>query len=169
MSALPPKSRHHPTLAACPLGAKSAVSKRSTARAYSITSSANGEQRRASLILTGMVCRCDPWQSYLKFRPRARRTVKIEPTAQTVRHDVVEDMQAKACTAEMAARRVEWIEGVTPDVGAHAATIVGKQNFDAVLSGCPDLDGHGTFLAIRKSVHDRIDEEDRKQCPYDPG
>jgi hypothetical protein len=41
----------------------------------------------------------DPWQNDLKFRPRARRTVKIEPTAQTVRHDVVEDMQPKACTA----------------------------------------------------------------------
>ena len=111
----------------------------------------------------------EPGQNDLKFRPRARRTVKIEPTAQTVRHDVVEDMQAKACTAEMAARRVEWIEGVTPDVGAHAATIVGKQNFDAVLSGCPDLDGHGTFVAIRKSVHDRIDEEDRKQLPARSG
>jgi hypothetical protein len=41
----------------------------------------------------------DPWQNDLKFRARTRRTVKIEPTAQTVRHDVVEDMQAKACTA----------------------------------------------------------------------
>ena len=26
----------------------------------------------------------DPWQNDLKFRPRTRRTVKIEPTAQTV-------------------------------------------------------------------------------------
>jgi hypothetical protein len=34
----------------------------------------------------------DPWQNDLKFRPRARRTVQIDPTAQTVRHDVVEDM-----------------------------------------------------------------------------
>jgi len=37
----------------------------------------------------------DPWQNDLKFRPRTRRAVKIEPTAQTVRHDVVEEMQAK--------------------------------------------------------------------------
>ena len=50
----------------------------------------------------------EPGQNDLKFRSRARRTIKIEPAAQTVRHDVVEDMQAKACTAEMAARRVEW-------------------------------------------------------------
>jgi hypothetical protein len=41
----------------------------------------------------------DPWQNDVQFRPRTRRTVKIEPTAQTVRHDVVEDMQAKTCTA----------------------------------------------------------------------
>jgi hypothetical protein len=41
----------------------------------------------------------DPWQNDLKFRPRARRTVKIEPTAQTTRHDVAKDMQAKSCTA----------------------------------------------------------------------
>jgi hypothetical protein len=41
----------------------------------------------------------DPWQNDLKFRPRTRRAVKIESTAQTVRDDVVEDMQAKACTA----------------------------------------------------------------------
>jgi hypothetical protein len=78
-------------------------------------------------------------------------------------------MQAKACTTEMAARRVEWIEGLTPDVGAHAATVVGKQNFDAVLPGCPHLDGDGTFLAIRKSVHDRIEEEDRKELPVRSG
>jgi hypothetical protein len=90
---------------------------------------ANSESRwaairgRVSSILTSKVCWCDPWQNDLKFRPSARRTVKIEPTAQTVRHDVVEDMQAKASTTEMAARRVEGIEGLTPDVGAHAATI----------------------------------------------
>jgi hypothetical protein len=38
-------------------------------------------------------------QNDLKFRSRARRTIKIEPAAQSVRYDVVEDMQAKACTA----------------------------------------------------------------------
>jgi hypothetical protein len=32
----------------------------------------------------------DPLQNDLEFRPRARRAVKIEPPAQTVRHDVVE-------------------------------------------------------------------------------
>ena len=32
------------------------------------------------------------WQNDLECRSRAGRTVKIEPTAQTVRHDVVEDM-----------------------------------------------------------------------------
>jgi hypothetical protein len=41
----------------------------------------------------------DPWQNDPEFGPRTGRTVKIEPTAQTVRHDVVEDMQAKAGTA----------------------------------------------------------------------
>ena len=41
----------------------------------------------------------EPGQNDLKFRPRAKRTLKIEPAAQTVRHDVVEDMQAKACAA----------------------------------------------------------------------
>jgi hypothetical protein len=82
----------------------------------------------------------------LKFRSRSGRAFKIEPTAQTVRHDVVEDMQAKACTAQMVARREEWIEGLTPDFGAHAATIVGKQNFDAVFPKCAHLDGDGTFL-----------------------
>jgi hypothetical protein len=96
--------------------------------------------------------------------PRQGLPVRLDRVAQTVRHDVVEDMQAKACTAEMAARRVEWIEGLTPDVGCHAATIVGKKNFDAVLPGCPHLDNDGTFLAIRKSVHDRIEEEDRYGC-----
>src|SRR6516165_9436918 len=63
----------------------------------------------------------------------------------------------------MVARREERIEGLTPDLGAHAGTIVGKQNFDAVLPGCAHLDGDGTFLAVRKSVQDRIEDEDRQQ------
>ena len=117
---------------------------------------------QVSSIFTGMLCRCDPWQNDLKFRPRARRTVKIEPTAQTVCHDVVEDMQAKACTAQMVARREEWIEGLTPDLGAHAATIVGKQNFDAVLPRCAHFDRDGTFLTVRESVLDRIEIKDRE-------
>jgi hypothetical protein len=43
----------------------------------------------------------EPGQNDLKFRSRSRRTLKIELTAQTIRHDVVEDMQAKACTASL--------------------------------------------------------------------
>ena len=95
----------------------------------------------------------EPGQNDLKFRPRARRTLKIEPAAQTVRHDVVEDMQAKAWAAEIVTRREEWFEGLPPDLGAHAAAIVGKQNFNAVLPRCPRLDGHSIFLAVRKGVH----------------
>jgi hypothetical protein len=57
-------------------------------------------------------------------------------------------MQAKACTVQMA-RREERIEGLTPDLGAHAATIVGKQNFDAVLARSPHLDGDSTFLTVQ--------------------
>ena len=73
-----------------------------------------------------MLCRCDPWQNDLKFRARARRTVNIELPPETIGDDVVDDMQTEPSAAALAARREERIEGLAPDVSAHAAAIVGK-------------------------------------------
>ena len=67
-------------------------------------------------------------------------------------------MQAKAGTS-IATRRKEWIERLTPDIEAHAAAIVAKENFDVVGSRRPHPDVDGAALSIGKRMPDRVEEE----------
>ena len=98
-------------------------------------------------------------QDQLDFRPLAGFAVEIEPATQTIRDDAVDDMQAKAGAALIAARREKRIERFSPDIETHAAAVVGKKNFDIVLAGRLHLDVDGTALAVGKGVRDRIEKE----------
>src|SRR5471030_3020289 len=64
-------------------------------------------------------------QHELDFRSPAGLAVEIDPAAQTVGDDTVDDMQAKAGAAQVATRREKRIESLAPDTVAHAAAVVG--------------------------------------------
>ena len=98
-------------------------------------------------------------QDNMDFRASAGRAVNIELPAETIGDDVVDDMQAEPSAAALAARREERIEGLARDVGAHAAAIVEKQDFDFVAARRPYLDFDCASLTVRKRVHDRIEEK----------
>jgi hypothetical protein len=89
----------------------------------------------------------------------AGSAVQIEPTAQAIRDDVVDDMKTEASVPLIAAGREERIEGFTPDIETHAAAVVGKNNFDIVLSGGQHLYTDGTSLALGKRMRDRVEKE----------
>jgi len=67
-------------------------------------------------------------------------------------------MQAEA-GASIATCGEERIERFPPDIETHAAAIVAKNNFDMVTPGRPHVDINGTFLAVGKSVRNRVEEE----------
>src|SRR5271169_2218370 len=92
-------------------------------------------------------------------RSLAGLAVQTEPTAKTIRDDVVNDMEAKTGAALIAACCEEWVECLVPDVRTHAAAVVGKKNFDTVIPGRPRPDIDGTPAIFRKRVCDRIEEE----------
>jgi hypothetical protein len=95
----------------------------------------------------------------MDFRSSAGRAVNIELSGQTIGDDVVDNMQAEPSAAALAARREERIEGLAADVSAHAAAIVGKQDFDFVAARRPHLDVDRASLTVRKRVHDRIEKK----------
>src|SRR6516164_9600319 len=78
-------------------------------------------------------------------------------------------MQPEAGAAEIATRREEGIEGLTPDAGIHPAAIVGEKNLHLVRAERPHLDVDGTALAVWKRMHHGIQEEVRKHLPVGSG
>ena len=89
----------------------------------------------------------------------------MELATQTIRHDAVDDMQAEAGTALIPASREEWIEGFSPDIEAHTAAVVRKENFNIIKAGGLDLDVDETCLTLGKRMRDRIEE---KVCQHLP-
>ena len=98
-------------------------------------------------------------QDELDFRSLAGLAVEMDAATQTVRNDVVGDMKAEPGASPIAARREERLERIAPDLGTHAAAIVGKNNFHVVLPGRLHLDVDGTSLAVRKGVGNRVEKE----------
>src|SRR5205807_2035935 len=98
-------------------------------------------RRSRSIGLLGrLLQRRDTRQDDLDARPRPGLGLEIEPSAETIGDDVVDDVQAEAGAALIAPRREERIEGAAPDVQAHAAAIVGEDDLDIVASGLAGLD-----------------------------
>src|SRR6202795_4583490 len=110
-------------------------------------------------LFRGLLQRRDPGKNHLDSRAAAGLGIEIEPAAETVGHDAVDDMQAEPGAALIATRREERVERTPPDVERHAAAIVGKNDFDVVLAGLPHLDIDGAGPAVRKGVRHRIEEQ----------
>jgi hypothetical protein len=113
--------------------------------------------RPARTLIRGR-CRGHTWQDDRYFRPLAGFAIEIEPATQTIRDDVVDDVQTEARAALVASRREEWIERLTLDIEIHAAAIVGKNDLDIVLPGCPHPNVDNTSRTVGKSVCDRVEE-----------
>src|SRR5229473_1561858 len=79
------------------------------------------------------------------------------------------DVRRRAFDPFFATRREERIECAPPDIEAHAAAIVGKEDFDVVLAGLPNLDIDGAGLAVRKGVRHRIEEQIGEHLAIGPG
>src|SRR5277367_6281668 len=102
------------------------------------------------------------------FCPLAGRAIENKPAAQAISNDTVDDMQAEA-GASIATCGEERIERFPPDIETHAAAIVAKNNFDMVTPGRPHVDINGTFLAVGKSVRNRVEEEVGQHLSIWPG
>ena len=83
----------------------------------------------------------------------------MEPATQIIRDDAVDDRKTKAGVSLIATRREERIERLAPVIGAHAAAVVGEENFNIILADGPHLDLYAAFLAVDERMGDRIEEE----------
>src|SRR6202165_4227019 len=88
----------------------------------------------APVLLGRLLQRRDPGQDDLDSGAAAGLGIEVEPAAQAVGHDRVDDMQAEPGAALVAAGGEERIKGAAPDVEAHAATIVRENDLDIVLA-----------------------------------
>jgi len=98
-------------------------------------------------------------QDQLNSRSLAGFGIKTEPAAQAIRDDGVDDVEAQTSTALIPAGREERIEGFAPDIKAHTAAVIRKNNFDIIMAGGLDLDVDEAFKAVGKRMRDRIEEE----------
>src|ERR1700686_3342362 len=110
-------------------------------------------------LFSGLLQRRNARQDHLDSRAAAGRRVEVEPAAQAVGHDAVDDMQAEPGATLIAAGREERIEGAAADIEAHAATIVGKDDLDIVLAGFTHLDIDRAGLAVGKSMRHRVEKQ----------
>ena len=90
-------------------------------------------------------------QDHLDARAAARRGIEIEPAAEAVGDDAVDDVQAEPGAALVAPRGEKRIEGAAANVEAHAASVVGKDDLDIVLAGLAHLDIDRAGLAVRET------------------
>jgi hypothetical protein len=99
-----------------------------------------------------------------EFRPGTRRTVEIEPTAQTVRHDVAQDSRPRPVLPR-------WWRVVKNGSKAWllTSTLMPQPSSENRISTLSSPDARTLMdsprLAVRKSVLDRIEQEDRKKMP----
>src|ERR1700738_2289514 len=110
-----------------------------------------------------------PGQDDLDSRAAAGLGIEIEPAAEAIGHDAVDDMQAEPGAPLAAARGEERIAGAATDVEAHADAVVGKQDLDIVLAGFPHLDVDRAGLAVRKGMRHRIEEQVGQHLSVGPG
>ena len=78
---------------------------------------------------------------------------------QAIRHHAMDDMQAEASAALVAAGGKERVERLPPDVRAHAAAVVAKDDLDIIDAEGAHLDGNISLPAVRKRMRDRVEEK----------
>ena len=91
--------------------------------------------------------------------------IKMEPAAQTIRDDGMDDVETQTSTALIPAGCEKWIEGFASDIKAHAASVVYEENFNVIMSGRPNLDIHAAALTVGERMRDRIEEEIGQHLP----
>ena len=94
--------------------------------------------------------------------------IEVEPSAQPIGHDAVDDMQAEPCTALVAPRREKRIEGAAgrPDSCRSHCRKTGSQHCPCQTPG----PGYRQFRpAIRKGVSHRIEEQVGQNLPVGTG
>ena len=89
----------------------------------------------------------------------------MNASAQPARDDAVDDVQSKPGAALAAPRREKRIERPAPDIGAHAAAVIGKLHFDVIIAGFLDLDMHLASLAAGKRMRDRVERTGTRLPP----
>src|ERR1700704_4110241 len=115
--------------------------------------------RLITRLFSRLLQRRNPGKDDLDTRAAAGLGMEVEPAAQTIGYDTVDDMQAQPGASLTATRREKRIQRPAPDVETHAATIVGENDFDVVLAGFPHLNIDGAGLAVREGVRNRIEEQ----------
>src|SRR5262245_36834850 len=113
------------------------------------------ERSSASAALRGH----DPGEEHLDLGALARFAIETEPATQAICDDVVDDVQSEPGAAEIAPRREKRIEGLMPDVEAHATAVVAEEHFHVIIAGRPHLDLDAACLAVRKCMGDRIKKQ----------
>src|SRR3979411_3260040 len=81
-----------------------------------------------TVLLGGLLQRRHPGPDGLDSRAAPRRGIEVEPPAQTVGHDTVDDVQAESGAALITARREERIERAAPGREYDAHTHGGKKH-----------------------------------------
>ena len=100
-----------------------------------------------------------PRQGDPYFRSLIRFAIKTDLAAQAIRDDRVDDMQAQTSATQIAPRRKERIEGLLPDIDAHATAVVREANFDVLLTRRTHLDADVASLPVGKPMRHRIEKE----------
>src|SRR6516164_1934529 len=100
-----------------------------------------------------------PRQDDLDSGAAARFRFKVEPTAETVGDDAVDDMQSEPGAALVATSGKERVERAAANIERHAAAIVGKDDLDIVPSGFAHLNVDHAWPAIRKGMRHRVEEQ----------
>ena len=101
----------------------------------------------------------DPREKELNSCPPVGLAFQLDRSPKATGDDAVDDMQAKADAALVATRGEERIERLASIIGAHAAAVVGEENFNIILASRSYFDLDAAFLAVGKRMGDRIEEQ----------
>src|SRR6202011_1407885 len=93
----------------------------------------------------------------------------IEAAAEAVGDGAVDDVKPEPGAALIAPRGEERIERAAADVEAHADAVVGKQDLDIVRAGLAYLDVDRAWLAVRKRMRHRVEEQVGKHLSVGAG
>src|SRR5882672_3739105 len=141
-ASLPISTEHDPekhALGLRPDGWAPVFPSRQTRNAFARRSCSNNKVERddeiiALWLLRRLLQRRDTRQQDLDSGTAARLGIEVEPAAEAIGHDAVDDMQAEPGAALIPARGEKRIESASAHIEAHAAAIVGEDDFEIILA-----------------------------------
>src|SRR4051812_11481977 len=110
-------------------------------------------------LLAGGGCSGYARQHDADARSRARLALQHDSAAEMAGDNAVDDVQSQPRATLVAAGGEERIERLAPDILAHAAAVIGKNDLDVVVVIGPRRDAYGAGAAVGKGVGDRIEEQ----------